>query len=417
MDTQKSWRPILSDALSAQVLDLAEEIAGALMGLPPKNRYGLSDSISLAAGLAGRALFLAYLERARPGRGWGNQAVELLEQAMAQVGEIPTAQSLYPGYIGLAWVLEHLREGFVEGDEDPGEEIVEVVEASLFRSTGHSAFDLISGLVGTGIYARERMPRPGGERCLRQVVERLGQLAERHDETASWKTPPEHVPADRRDLFPDGYIFTGVAHGAAGVIALLAEAQSAGIEARPLLDEAVTWLLGAKLPPGSDAVFPYEVSPGGEDGRATRLAWCHGDPGIAAALLGAARRVGEPAWEREAVELARSAASRSAAETTVIDASLCHGSAGLAHLFNRMFQATGDPDLAEAARFWLDRTLELRRPGEGVAGFLAWENDENMKLGWQPESGFLTGASGVGLALLAAATPIEPAWDRVLLAS
>jgi hypothetical protein len=33
------------------------------------------------------------------------------------------------------------------------------------------------------------------------------------------------------------------------------------------------------------------------------------------------------------------------------------------------------------------------------------------------DPGFLTGAAGIGLALLAATSPVEPAWDRVLLAS
>ena len=38
-------------------------------------------------------------------------------------------------------------------------------------------------------------------------------------------------------------------------------------------------------------------------------------------------------------------------------------------------------------------------------------------MGWRDEPGFLTGAAGIGLALLAALFPVEPAWDRVLLAS
>jgi hypothetical protein len=36
-------------------------------------------------------------------------------------------------------------------------------------------------------------------------------------------------------------------------------------------------------------------------------------------------------------------------------------------------------------------------------------------MGWRAEPGLLTGTAGVGLALLAATTPIEPAWDRALL--
>jgi lantibiotic modifying enzyme len=193
------------------------------------------------------------------------------------------------------------------------------------------------------------------------------------------------------------------------------------LDCRSLLDDAVQWLLAQKLPPNGSSVFPYEtadeVAPGAPVQRPTRLAWCHGDPGIAAALLGAARRVREPAWKREAVLLARAAAARSASERSIADAGLCHGSAGLLHLFNRMYQATGDPVLAEAARFWFGRTLELRRPGEGVAGFPAWDMGADGTIGWQADPGFLTGAAGVGLALLAAATPIEPSWDHALLVS
>jgi hypothetical protein len=101
----------------------------------------------------------------------------------------------------------------------------------------------------------------------------------------------------------------------------------------------------------------------------------------------------------------------------VVDAGLCHGAAGLGHLFNRLFQATGDSCLAEAARFWLARTLQMRRPGRGVGGYEAWQLDDDGKVTWIADPGLLAGAAGIALALLAATTPVEPAWDRVLLVS
>jgi len=69
--------------------------------------------------------------------------------------------------------------------------------------------------------------------------------------------------------------------------------------------------------------------------------------------------------------------------------------------------------LAQAARRWIDETLALRR-GEGIGGFLSWAPNEEKEIGWREEPGFLTGAAGIGLALLAAATAVEPEWDRVL---
>ena len=115
------------------------------------------------------------------------------------------------------------------------------------------------------------------------------------------------------------------------------------------------------------------------------------------------------------MDLALLAARRPPEETGVVDAGLCHGAAGLGHLFNRLYQATDEPKLADAARYWFGRALEMRSPGSAGAGFSALL-EPHSKL-WRPEPGFLTGAAGVGLALLAATSDVEPAWDRLLLLS
>ncbi len=128
--------------------------------------------------------------------------------------------------------------------------------------------------------------------------------------------------------------------------------------------------------------------------------------------------MGEPAWEREALDIGLHSAARPESTALIRDAGLCHGAAGLGHLFNRLYQSTGEERFAGAARFWFERTLRFQQRGEGVAGFQAWEvNPETKVPGWRPEAGFLEGATGIGLALLGAISGVEPAWDRVLLLS
>ncbi|HEV7518070.1 MAG TPA: lanthionine synthetase LanC family protein, partial [Thermoanaerobaculia bacterium] len=228
-----------------------------------------------------------------------------------------------------------------------------------------------------------------------------------------------------RETYPEGHYNLGVAHGVPGVIGFLALAldAAAGLpaataeEARRLLEGAVDWVLAQRLPTGAASLFPYNFTPGMEP-SASRLAWCYGDLGIAATLLAAARVAGEPAWEAEALVTARHAAARPAEGAGVVDAGLCHGAAGVAHLFNRLHQASGDDALGAAARAWFGRALALRQPGEGIGGFRAWLPDGADRagdLGWRSDPGFLTGVAGIGLALLAATTPVAPDWDRVLL--
>jgi hypothetical protein len=59
----------------------------------------------------------------------------------------------------------------------------------------------------------------------------------------------------------------------------------------------------------------------------------------------------------------------------------------------------------------------MRQPGRGIAGFAAWQALRDGAPAWADERGFLMGAGGIALALLAAVTSVEPNWDRVLLVS
>jgi hypothetical protein len=127
----------------------------------------------------------------------------------------------------------------------------------------------------------------------------------------------------------------------------------------------------------------------------------------------AARGAGEPAWETAARRIALAAAARP--NPRVADAGLCHGAAGIGHVFNRLYQATGDMEMGKAAHAWFDDALARREPGTGIAGFsMAFGKDGSERV---DEPGFLLGATGIGLALLGAVSEVEPAWDRVLLTS
>jgi hypothetical protein len=110
----------------------------------------------------------------------------------------------------------------------------------------------------------------------------------------------------------------------------------------------------------------------------------------------------------------REAARHPVEGSGAVDARLCHGSAALLNIFNRFFQATGEAVFADAAHTWLERTLALKTPGQGIGGYAAWSRGGHADVGGQarPDGGH----GGVALALLVA-SPVEPTWDRVLLMS
>jgi lantibiotic modifying enzyme len=413
------WRPLFSGPEAAQILSVVQEIAAAVSSGAPRPGNVSAQAFprwrnTLSAGLPGQSLLQAYLAFQGAGGSYGDMAIDLLDQATDAAAALRLTESLYFGFTGIAWVTAHLTGRLFEEDEDSCLEIDELLLGSLSRPSGAAGYELLNGVVGLGVYALERLPRSSAVRCLEAVVAHLEARAERSPEGIAFLSPPETLRPKYRDLFPQGTYSLGMAHGLAGVIAFLGSTCRAGVatrQARSLLMDAVSWLLARELPAGSEFRFPNHFTPGAEVDPSA-LAWCHGDLGIATALLVAARGVGEASWESEARRIAGVAAARPVETSGVLDAGLCHGAAGVGHLFNRLYQTTGEGSFGEAARFWLRRALALREPGLGFAGYRLLKGSD-----WFDAPGFREGAAGVGLALLAAVSNTEPGWDRLLLAS
>ena len=366
------------------------EIAQALAAAPP----GDADVDTLLDA----ALLRTYLAADDTLADDDDVAGRAIHAAIAKIPELRRA-SLYGGVARIGWTIAHIVDA---SEADAACVPLDQALRAVITGGGVPDYDLIGGIVGIGVYALERgiAGRPLAEVVLDELERRVGPYGDGH----GWHTAPELLPPHQRETAPEGYWNLGVAHGIPGAIALLARFVAADIapeRSRRLLDGAVALLLGAG-PSERAPRFPAWLP---DDAPVTRIAWCYGDLGIAAVLLG----LPEPAWRAEGLALARACAAR-LDDPTMRDASLCHGTAGAAHVFHRMALATGEPALADAARTLLARTLERRR-SEPIAGFPFWTQGDH----WAPDPTLLQGAAGVGLALHAAIGDIEPAWDRLML--
>jgi lantibiotic modifying enzyme len=417
-----AWQPLLTGDLRAAALTTVVQIAEQLAAIDDAPVSYRSDL----------ALFFAYLARSAATLGDDqllaasaiSSADVQLEQAMELLATTPLGAALYGGLAGVGWSLAHLANWvYVADEDDPNTVIDELLLTAVQQSPWPGIYDLIGGLVGIGVYALERLPHPSGAALLAQVVTRLAEQAVVLPNGITWFTPAVLLPAQQRQQFPNGYYNLGVAHGVPGVIALLGRAVAAGVaseQASQLLAGAVRWLASQETTPDPTASaaealggFPAWVTPEMTQpiaGKPSRLAWCYGDLGIAVALLGVTQRLDQPTWAATARRVAQRAAQRSLAESGVRDGCLCHGAAGAAHLFNRLYQATGDPLFGEQARCWFEQALALRQPDQGIAGYCFWRG-----AAWESSPGFLEGAAGIGLALLAACDTHAPNWDRLLL--
>lgn len=410
------WRPLATGDLARELRDTVDAIASALRD------HAATGDVTLSHGDPGIALFFLYRALAFDDDGDRELAIDLVERVLDRLALAAMRPELFGGWFGTGWVVEHVAR--LAGIEADAGELCTAARSVIAHGAWRGHYGLATGLIGAGVYAREC--GEAGRGALVDTLGELAELAEYHPDAVAWYTPAEQLAELPivLEMAPDGCYDLSLAHGIPGAIAFLAHATRAGLYTRPLLGPAVRWLLAHALPPGAASTFSRWWFPG-PGVKFARNAWCIGDPGVATALLLASEALGDATLRAHAIAVGQRAAARAVDDPTgrVVDAGLCHGAAGLAHVFNRLYQRTGDLAFAEASRRWLARVLAMRgiqaSAGAGrFAGFRAlitprWDAPPELR----DEPGLLAGAAGIGLALLAAISDVEPSWDRLLLLS
>ena len=403
---QDRWCATVSGELSAKVRASIEEIASCLRRVMEEPEKIGPD---LAYGLPGIALFFHYHWLGINDPTSKELAVHAAHLTAARCEDVPLGPGLYEGLAGVGWTVAHLG----LSDSIDLDELDSALRQYLSSPLTWGTFDLISGIVGLGVYGLERFKTTGDPRLVQLAIDRLwGTCLKGPDGVMTW---PDTPTEEKRKEFPKGRFDMGIAHGTPGVVAFLSSAHGVLPEDPCLiemLDGAVAWLLKYRQPGGpKTSCFWNQVPPAPNE--VSRSAWCYGDPGVAMTLVRAAGLVPDRLMN-QGVEVARAAALRQLSDSGVVDAGLCHGSSGLALIFHRLFQRTDEDLLCLTSNRWIEETLELRIPGGGLAGYREWVPDGDGTGTWKTGVGFLTGAAGVGLSLLASVTDVEPLWDRVL---
>jgi hypothetical protein len=257
-------------------------------------------------------------------------------------GDIGPMRGLYCGAAGIVWALDQLgvehgvhveavaeNDGFLDGRAGilavtGGDGLRELVASYA----GHPALDLLYGSPGMMVIAHHR----GFAEEWRLLADDL--LARRDDE-GLWRQ--EFVPGH-----PDRYV--GAAHGFAGNAFALAQG---GRDA-----DAVAVATRLAVVEGEFANWPASADQPLELADGMRAQWCHGAAGMVTSLAGID---GDEAWG----ELLLAGGRTVWAAGPLCDrAGLCHGTAGNAYAFLKLFERTGDELWLERARSFAMHALD-----------------------------------------------------------
>ena len=278
--------------------------------------------------------------------------------------------------------------------------------------TRPSEYDLISGLTGLGVYHLVRHGAAASGMTI-AVLDYLVTLAEpvywHGVSLPGWwsSTGPASMPDP---AWPTGHLNLGMAHGIAGILALLSGAMRAGIQveghAKAVSELCATfdrYRQGSSACPWWPAMISLSEYNNGtaNSERQARPSWCYGTPGHARAQQLAGLALGDHERMRVAERALAGCVLDRRVTALLTDASLCHGWAGVVQALWRAASDALDPGPLQAA---------LRTARRGM-------EDQLARIGPPASSGLLEGTSGIMLAQndLPQAGSQPPAWDACLL--
>jgi hypothetical protein len=438
--SDSTWRPsVVVGALHLEVLKTIGGIADRLRNAQVVQRKvgswpAPSDSerwapTSLACGFPSQVVLFAHLAAALVDDTWETVAREYLRLiGEATQREPVTEEGLFSrGTAGIALAvrsMDSMHEGYRRAyDKLNAQLATQVIDAQPRRSARFSDYDTIAGPAGVlGQLVSSGSNDEVVDEAIRRLLSNLVVWVHSLDENGnrSWFIAPGHLPTPtHRRLFPRGYFDIGMAHGLAGPLAALSLAWTSGYRVdgqMEAIDEASDWLVARHIDDEFGINWPHGIplEASTSDARWRRLppgrdSWCYGSPGIARSLWLAGGALGSSSLQQTALAAFQAVAARPSVRWNLKSSNLCHGRAGLLMITLRFAH---DADTDDGRRIIPALVQQILDDCDEALPFLVCDRS-----GTTPahDPGLLSGAAGVALALLAAVTGIEPAWDRALL--
>lgn len=380
----------------------------------------LTDNYNLLGGNSGIALFFYYYSKLKNDEKYltiANDIIESCFESFQNANQYFTFSGGICGLAGFGWLLEHcINENFIDCDTDIiFEDVNDILFQNMMFEINRGNYDYLHGALGYSLRLLNKNNCKETRWQLTQVITALEKSCIKENDFVKWGTFSDEV------LNNNDYNF-GLSHGIPSIIVFLTKAYKLNILPEislELITKSANFILKNKLDIKThNSFFPNSVKTYNQSTtkKSSRLGWCYGDLGVCASLLQASELSHDNKMKTEILNILSFNTKRmDHSNNSVVDASLCHGTAGIAHIFNRMYQQTKREEFKDAALYWYNETLKMAKFDDGLAGYKTWR--ANKYNGFQNNYSFLEGITGVGLSLISAVSDIEPAWDECLLLS
>lgn len=358
------------------------------------------SSSGLLEGTAGQLLFLWHAGKLFPEQ----VSEQLFNQCLSQLDSIEYHHhyriSFGTGMLGIAWLYETLLQEQADNYQPEFNQNTDIlVQQYLEQVSDNTDIEYVFGLSGIAVYLAGRNRCQQAFDCSESLILTLEKRAHFFNEAScAWSTPPSSLYRFNKDNNNPEFNL-GLAHGVPAVLAAIITLHNGlsqqKAKAEKLLHAGCNWLLAQRQDPQQYGCYFGNIA---EKPSSSRLGWCYGDLTIALTLFRAGHLLQRNDLTNAATEICLHASHRNPEQSFVRDAGLCHGTAGLALIFNLISEYCPDPQIKAAEHFWHHELLKLYQM-QGLKGFYRF-GEQDGQPAYLEDPSFLNGSAGIGLYFL-----------------
>ena len=364
-----------------------------------------TNTVGVMDGLAGVSLLLSLFYRNTSDERYLdklNQSIELINSKI-NIGK-DIVSSYAQGIAGYAWTIIHLKEnGLIEINLDDS---LSDIDDYLFRSMTSmikaKEYDSLHRAIGIGHYFLKR----GNNKAVESIINGLYKDRIRINCTETWNR--KHILNDQEVLVVD----FGLAHGLIGILLFLYKCFLKCIlteKCHKMVTDNISFIINYLNHTGSPSCFPNwiecdKILKWDSKRNLSGLAWCYGDLSAIYVLY----QLSANFSIQMDMNLMLAKISKRRIYEEIEDVGLCHGTSGIAYIYYKFFQKTGNKCFEEACNYWLEKVIMMGNNPDGAVGFLFPKNHHNLPLD------LLTGISGIGAVFLSFTNLDVLNWDEVI---
>lgn len=372
--------------------------------------WEFEEKAGLYNGTCGMALHYALLHKYTGISKYEDQAYKLITDSLNNLNSLRQKTSL-SGISGVAWALQYLVNiDFFDYSEASRyiTKLKMLIIETLDTDISHKNFDLMHGMIGKMITLMEMYDfAPHQHNDLLILIENSVKFLK--DISIQDKSIDSLYWMSR---FDDKKVITGLAHGVSSIVWYLSKLVGKRLLnsqteswCTSMIKKAANWLINCQMENREgELCIPTHISDMNCD-QEFSLAWCHGDLGIAIALIRAGAALKDARLFSRGQKIAENIATVKIQDSTIIqqgkivDVSLCHGVSGAFFHFFLLYKITGSSKIKIAYEYWLEQMYQVIDNSQELSGL---QNGRVSKSGviWEKNPGLLFGLTGNVLILL-----------------